>query len=342
MKKKGNYILIALSFVVLIGYLVYKEGYQSIVSALKSANLSWLLAAVGLMVIYWLLEAVILHRLTRQFYKKLSFKTTFNTSMLGQFFNCVTPFASGGQPIQAFYMVRSGVPLGVATCGLLAKFLIYQVVLTLYSMVLLVVKLKFFSERIQGFTTLVFIGFIVNFAVMLLLICVGLFKNLSKKLAKGLVSVLAKLRIVKNKEERLAYFYKEIDTFHENFQMLGNHMGTVIESCIVSVVQLTVYFLISYFIYRSFGLNGSVISGFIAAQAFTLMISSFVPLPGAMGGAEMGFVAFFKIFFPGNLIGTAMLLWRLATFYLPIGVGMFFVKNLLKGKDKEKLQTMEV
>lgn len=335
MGKKRNYILIGISLVALFAYVIYKEGYRAILNAMESANVYWLVAACGLMILYWLLEAYALHRLTKTFFKDLKFTTTLNTSMLGQFFNCVTPFASGGQPIQAYYLVKHKVPLGVATCGLLAKFLVYQVMLTLYSLALLIFKLKFFASQIQGFTTLVVVGFVVNMFVMFFLISMGLFKNLSKKLVSVIINILFKLHLVKNKQERLDYFDKEIDEFHKNFQLLKQKGKTVLEACIVTFFQLTVYFLISYFIYLSFGLPQTRIDTFIAAQAFTLMISSFVPLPGAMGGAEMGFMAFFQIFFPPALIGIAMLLWRLITFYMPIGVGMFFVKSLLKKSDKE-------
>ena len=97
----------------------------------------------------------------------------------------------------------------------------------------------------------------------------------------------------------------------------------ILYTVVLSTLQLTVYFLVPYFILRAFGLNASAFS-MIAAQAFVLMISSFVPLPGAAGGAELSFFTFFKLFFPANLLNISVLVWRLVTFYLTVCVGMCF------------------
>ena len=61
----------------------------------------------------------------------------------------------------------------------------------------------------------------------------------------------------------------------------------------------------------------------VAAQVFVAMVSAFVPLPGASGGAEGSFVIFFGKFF-GQDIVPAMFLWRLLTYYVNIALGGFF------------------
>ena len=78
----------------------------------------------------------------------------------------------------------------------------------------------------------------------------------------------------------------------------------------------------------------------VSAQAFVVMISSFVPLPGAAGGAEFSFKTFFAPFFsPYHIsVNPAMLLWRFITFYLPIIVGACFMATYPKLKeDAERL-----
>ena len=54
------------------------------------------------------------------------------------------------------------------------------------------------------------------------------------------------------------------------------------------------------------------------------MISSFVPLPGAMGAAEGSYVAFFSsVYSSSSLVALSTFIWRLYTFYLPIVLGMW-------------------
>ena len=76
----------------------------------------------------------------------------------------------------------------------------------------------------------------------------------------------------------------------------------------------------------------------IAAQAFVSMITAFVPLPGAAGGAEISFVTFFAIFMNGSDLNLSMLLWRILTFYCPIVVGAAFSFGFASGGNKIQKQ----
>jgi glycosyltransferase 2 family protein len=51
---------------------------------------------------------------------------------------------------------------------------------------------------------------------------------------------------------------------------------------------------------------------------FTMM--SFVPTPGAAGGAEVAFTAVYATLLPAGFIGVATAAWRLFTFYVPVGL----------------------
>ncbi len=80
-------------------------------------------------------------------------------------------------------------------------------------------------------------------------------------------------------------------------------------------------------------------------QAYVLMISSYIPLPGAMGGAELGYYGFFKDIFTEHYVNTSMMLWRIMTFYLPILVGLGFTltmksKGIEAPTDEQAKETM--
>ncbi len=331
--KKTNIIIILAASAVLLGYIIMVDGVENLVHALTSVNPVWLGCAVCVMILYWLLEAVVLHIPVKKFHPVQRFGTTLHTSMIGQFFNCVTPSASGGQPMQAYHMVKTGVPLGVSGCTLLVKFIVYQTTLTIYSLAVLVLRWGYFAARIHKFGYLVFIGFSINTIILAALVCICFFKKFTSKVCVGTIRLLHKLRLIKNKERKIDYIQGELKKFYESFRAIKDHPWMVIQMLLLSAVQLTVFFLIPYFVYRSFGLNQARISIMIAAQAFVTMISSFVPLPGAIGGAELSFVTFFGMFFPQYALNPAMLIWRVITFYLPILTGIFFVSGITGKKD---------
>lgn len=325
--KRLNIAILAIVFVGVIAWVIYEDGWDNILRMFGMLQPLWMSCAVLMMVFYWLLESWILHGIVKSFYDKQRFRDSLTTSMIGQLFNCVTPFSSGGQPIQAYHMTRTGVPLGVAGGALMIKFIVYQICLTIYSIVMLLFFWKPLSANVSGFGYLTFVGFAINSAVLLLLGAICFFRGFTSRASHGLVHVLARIHLVKDREKTDRYIEEQLEEFHASFLAIRRHPGMMIRASILSLLQLTVFFLVPYFICLAFGIRGIPIPMALAAQSFVVMISSFVPLPGAAGGAEYSFHTFFSGFFAASEAGInlAMLLWRLLTFYLPILVGACFM-----------------
>ncbi len=98
---------------------------------LRDMNGFWLLLAFF---VYWsklLFEALSLIWLSAHNKQRLSFKTAMHTTLIGQFFNQITPLATGGQPAQLYVLVKRGYHSGSATSLLLMKFLLFQIGLVL-------------------------------------------------------------------------------------------------------------------------------------------------------------------------------------------------------------------
>ncbi|MGL5972976.1 MAG: lysylphosphatidylglycerol synthase transmembrane domain-containing protein [Oscillospiraceae bacterium] len=327
-----NIIFVTFCFFSILYYVVNKEGVENIKLIFKEINYIFLLFAIVAMVLYWGLESFVLHIFCNNIYKNQSFKKSIKTSMIGQFFNSITPFSSGGQPIQAYYMMKLGMNLGDATCILMSKFIVYQISITVLSLLLLTTQISYFNGHITGFKTLVFIGFFINIFVVFALLAFSISKKFCKNVAFNIIIFLSKLKIIKYKNKCLEYTNKEIDIFSSNIKNMKSIMPKVILSAIITLLQLIVYFSVSYFVYLSFGLNGNSIITFIAAQSFVNLISAFIPSPGGSGGAEISFLAFYSILFPSNYINVSMFIWRLLTYYLTIFVSFLFLGKVFNKK----------
>lgn len=317
-------ILCALSLVFLVLYLVKVDGLTAASAVLKQTRVVWLFAAVGCIIVYWLLEAYALQLTLKVVYPAQRFRDTLHISMIGQFFNNITPFASGGQPMQAYFLTRRGTNLGSSMTALLTKFIVYQITLTVYCLVTIIMRFTFFAGAVHDLIYLVLIGFAVSAGVTSFLIGAAFFKNGMIRVARIIIRILAKIKIVKHPEARLAFAVMEIEKFNTQFKEMRSHKTMLFKTSLITVVQLTAMFLIGNVIYVSFGLSGADALTLIAGQAFVCMVSSYVPTPGAMGAAEGSFALFFGLFFPNKLISLAVVLWRLITFYLPIVVGLIF------------------
>ncbi len=336
MKKsyKLNILICIISGLIVGSFVFFSTDAENLAKNWRTLDFRWIAAAVLFMVVYWLLEAAILHVMIRPLHKDIKFSGTFRVSMGGQFFNCITPFASGGQPFQANALVKQGVRLGVALNGLLAKFIVYQASLVIVSAAMLILRLDYFRQTVNSFVFIVIIGFLINLAVMAVLVGFALFPNTSRRFYRWLINLLSKMHILKKPEEKIEYFDAEIQKFRDCFRETIKNVTVLIYSFVLSILQLIAYMSVSYAIYRAFGISDTGFITIIAAQSFVMMISAFIPIPGAGLGAEGAFFIFFSRFFPlDGQVGLALVLWRVITFYLTIVVGLFFV--LRGGKRKE-------
>ena len=336
--KTKNIINISFICIVFVGILIYMlkvDGIENIVYVLKQVNLTWMIIGLLCMIIYWLIEALNLYIISKKMYKDQMFKASFRVTMIGQLFNAITPFSSGGQPMQAVELVKEGKRISDSANILLIKFIVYQATLVLYTLVILIFQYNYFKSLLNNFVNLALIGFFVNFIVIIFLILIGINKNIVLNSAKAIFKMLGKMRIVKKPEERIAKTEESVSNFHANFHMMKNETGIIIKTSLLSLIQHTIFFSVTYAVYKAFGLSGTSFIKIISAQAFLSMIMAFVPIPGAGIAAEGGFHIIFKNFFSAQTINLGILFWRIYTFYLPIIIGGITML-MIKRNDKKK------
>ena len=296
-------------------------GSNQLVTYLTKLAPKWVVIGFVCIGVYWGLETIIQHLLVRKMYRGNQWWNSFKVVMTGHFFNAITPFASGGQPMQAFVMMKQGVPLGTSASVLLSKFIIYQITLTLYSLVVLVMELKFFVVKVQGIIYLSLIGFWVNVVVVIILSMAMLKSKRVKKIGFWLINLSNRMHINKSPNSYKRKIIKQVDLFNANIKVIKENKRLLLRVAILTIAQLTAYFIIPYAVYRAFGLTGTEVFVMIAASAFIVMFSSFIPIPGGAGVAEGSFFLVFQLFFPSPILPAAILCWRVITFYVPVCLG---------------------
>lgn len=341
MKTRTKYILnisvILIISIAIFIYMIAVDGLNNMINVAKNINIFWALVGIFCIVAYWLLEALVLQIICKKVYPDQKYSDSFRINIIGQLFNNITPFSSGGQPVQAYLMKKEGKAISSSASILLVKFIIFQAVHVLYTLAVLIFRYEYFKTMVSSFAYLAIIGFIVNFSVICALILVGVKKEIAYSILKVIYKVLSKLHIVKNIDERLERLKINIDNFHNEFKLMKEEKAVIYKAIIITVVQLTIFFTIAYTIYRSFGFNNGDYINILCAQAFLTMIMAFIPTPGAGGVAEGGFYVIFSNYFINNTIAMAVLYWRLYTFYLPILVGaIFFVFSKKKEINENK------
>ena len=310
-------LLLALTF-----WLVFKDqDLGKIWDVAKSANPWFLLLGVFFMLMYFAMEAINIKSILKSFGEKLSFLKAYKFTMIGFFFAAMTPSATGGQPLEVYYMSKEKIPAAHSALALLVQVCGIQVA----TMVLGVTSILFNLNLLTGpVLWLSIIGLAVNgIALLVLLVCI--FNNkLTRKLVHGFISLLSHVGFKKIEKKR-KNVDKSLGQYAEGARYMKSHKKEFALAMLRVFIQFCFYFSVPYCIYKAFGLEGMSFFEVFALQAILFMATSALPLPGAMGASESVFLNLFGLAFGAELLSSAMLLNRGITFYLFVVVTLFVV-----------------
>lgn len=258
-------------------------------------------------------------------YPKQTFKNSFKVSMLGQLFNNVTPFSTGGQPMQAYELTKTGKRVSDSLSAMAMKFIITQTALVVSTILVVIFEFSFFVTLMQNYLWIAIVGFAVNILAIIVVILAGIKKRMITFFTTPIIKLLGKIHIFKNPEGTIEKLDKSIDNFKEQFLYMKSNKKMVIKMFLTAVLQSFAYYSITYMVYRAFGNSGISFLQIIPIQSFLLLIMTFIPTPGSGLGAEGGFYLLFNSIFQQGTINMSILFWRIYTFYLPIIVGALFL-----------------
>lgn len=331
-KKKiiRNIFLVSVIFIfVLIMIFSFSDFKQIFDVLINRTNYLYILLAFVMLIVYCCLWQLSFTILIRKKYKEISFKHSMYVAGTEFFFNGITPFSSGGQPFQAYALKSKGMKYSDSTSALLINFLIYQVVINVLALVSLILYYSKLSQTISNLAWLIFIGFSINFFVMILIVSIGTSKFVAN-LLKKILALFAKIKFLKKVlEPRLVAFDEYVNEVQVAFKELGHQKIITIFVAILKVVAQLIYNAIPLVVFIAIGVNLGINDLFyvIAMTSFALTVAVWVPTPGSSGGMEFAFTTLFSTLLIGytdskSLAVSGMLIWRLLTYYLLIVYGL--------------------
>jgi len=309
------------------------------INTLQETKLGFLLLGIGCIFIYWILEAYILLKLMKREKPNEKFSFAFTLTIIGQYYNLLDPSSSGGQPLQLYAMSKKDYGLGAGTAVLVQKYALYQVTITFLAIIAIIFSIVELHQSLAAAKWLIAFGIALNIGAVVLIFTLIFSPKAAKKIILGCAKVLLKLHILKNPEKQ----YKKVDHFVGEYKLtinsLKNQKTETLKLFLVSIVQMVIFYSINYWVYLSLGLSNSNALTIISLQAILYVAVSFVPTPGAAGGAEAGFLLIFGPIYGPVYTPIAMILWRIISFYfiLLFGAAYLSIHSIKMGKDKVKV-----
>ena len=342
MKKKKSYLRNFIFFALLIFltfYIMLKDqDVFGIFNILKSAKIKFVIVGIICMFVFLSLEAFNLGRNLRNLNEKTSPLKNLKYAFIGFFFSSITPAASGGQPMQVYYMHRDNISVANSTLALLINLASMQIVTISFALISVIFNYQYLTP----FLIICFIiGLSLNFTALMLLL-IGIF---SKRMSKGLLNFALKVMKffkVKNIDEKRERYEQELQKYQKNAVYIRNNRILMVRTILVTLIQFTFYYSITYWVYRALGFNHYNIMQIITMQSVLFATVSGIPSPGAVGVSEGAFMEIFKKVYPKNMISSAVLLSRGINFYLYVLIsGIITIINHIICRKTNKVDKEE-
>lgn len=336
--KKDGIILGIITAVIL--FIILKDDFSNVIELLLKANLLWIIAAILMEALTITFQALSFYQIVKSYKSNYRFSSVLKLMIVTKFFNGITPFSTGGQPLQVYMLKKEGIRITKATNMIIQNFILYQMALVTYGIIAIGLNYKFhLFSKVPVLRRLILLGFTINTAIVVLLAIISFSNKFNKFCVNKGIWLLEKLHIVKDRKKQEEKWEEKCNDFHEGATYLINNKMLCFKGYLYNLVSLTANYITPLFVIWALANSTNIVNinpmTTIVSSAYILIIGSFVPIPGASGGIEYGYMRFFGNFISGTLLTASLLIWRFVTYYLPMVIGgIIFSTHLRKGENK--------
>ncbi len=323
--KKGLKLFIAFVAVTMLALLIFTASRETI-EALGKMNPFYLLIALIFWGIYLVLDSFRISLLTHGVTGRWgSIKTDIEILLTGAFLAAVTPFQTGGLPVQLYIFKRDGIPWGRGTLIILLRgifFAIMMISLLPFFLPILAKELNVTSVRNLS---------IYSGAIYLFILILFVFILTKPDIIKRFIYRITIQRGKRTKATRWTYrIFKEIKEMKEGFWRFSvKKKWHSAASFILTYITYIPYFFIAPFLLRGLGIEVPFVKAAFL-QLVVILFTFFSPTPGATGISEGGFALLFSPIVAKHILGVFTILWRFFTFYLTAIIGGIDTLKVLK------------
>ena len=356
-KKKSNVwgnIFCALSIVATFVAMYFASGINGksdvrpFSEVISDVNVKYLLLAVATLFVMMVLDSLKYVVIMAANGVRPHYPTAIKVSLLGKYYDNITPFSAGGQPMQIYYLHKKGLGGGKSSGVIMVK-MAFNMLLWLTICCLLMVLNKDalnVVDEIQRhtFITMGWIGFGVNCFLPVTILLFAIFPRMTEAITRWILHVGSKLKIVKDKEATFNRTKNGVKEFTSSFVSMWKKPFHSILLLILCATEPFLGMMLPYFAVVALGGSSVVPSTELMFAIMTLyvyvsMSATIIPTPGNMGAIETAFMLTLTNIASETLFWTVFG-WRFLSFYsyILIGLTMTIVQIARRNKSKKTLQ----
>ena len=314
--RKNTIFLLLITIIVL--YVILKDDFNGIVEAMSNIDIKYIFVAI---LFYFLSISIkgFANYLIINNKEKISLKEAIKHNCIAHFFNGVTPFSTGGQPMEIYMNTEHGFTIAQATNQTVQSFIFYQIALVICGLFAVIYNSIFnLFPEVKLLKHLVMLGFAINILVAIILLLISSSKRVTTKISDLVIKILELFKIKHNKKE----IREKFNDYYEGFREIKKRKYLTVVGISLNIASLLCLYLVPLFILYSMGDFYSLSAvDTLTSSAYVYVIGAFVPIPGASGGMEYGFTQFFGNFISLGKLSATVIIWRFITYYLGLIIG---------------------
>ena len=319
------------------------------------AGADWVFAVISLAVLLTIIVCecmkyvIVMRTTTGRFNLRASIKVAF----LGKFYDNVTPFAAGGQPMQIYYLHKKGYSGGISSAVILIRYFAQMFCWTIVSLLLMACNTSVL-QRLgdSAWETVIMVsawfGLVVNMLLPLMIVLFAILPKFAHALVNFVITVGYKIKIVKDKEKAMENAQKVVSDFRAGFRIMAHKPLNLLLLIVFNLVEVLFSFAFPYFVLRTFsalpeGSGFAVMISVMALNVYSAQSVTVIPTPGNSGAMEVVVTKSFAAVASAAVLSWSVLVWRFAVhyIYIIIGIGLTvfeFIRKIVRANRKKKAE----
>ncbi len=320
---------------------------------LDGMNWWYLLIAVGLFIIMYAADTLKYTLLGRSYGHKLGIAKDMKVALIGKYYEAITPFATGGQPMQIYYFYKNGMSGSKSTSITMVKYAVQMLAVTVVAAIVMglgVGKLGMIENEITRNTILIcgWVGFGINAFIPVFVTFIVFCPRAVSWVINLFVRLLYKIKIIKNADKLETKIRQWVDDFAVFSQFVYKKPLTFLLLFVLCLFEPIIQFIIPYFVLVAMcgtevmGMEGgTLLFSVMVLSMYATYAAAFIPTPGNSGAVESVFMLAFTVV-AESVLFWYVLVWRFLLYYIYVflGVGMN-VYDLVGNFRRERKRRMK-
>lgn len=342
------FVAIAVASIWAVAAQAQNFSFASFFDSIVNSNKLYLGLAILCMLCFVAFEALAVLRIIRAFGYPRSINKGLLYSASDIYFSAITPSATGGQPVCAYFMVKDGIPGGIVTVALLLNLVLYTISIMVAGIAAIVIKPSLFLNFHTPSKVLIIIGYVILSGLSVVFILLINKAEFVYRICDAVLRFLKRIHLLKKYDAINLKLKNVMSDYSKCAGMIKGQKRMVAEAFAYNFIQRMAQMVVPALVYLAVGGTASGAINVWITQIMVTMGSNYVPVPGAMGVIDYLMLDGLSTVMSPEEATNLDLLSRSVSFYIcvllcAVGVVIGFVKysrkkvttNEQSGEDRE-------